>query len=273
MEPALEGWAKICFDGVVALFDAAHDGLGRFVERDLQPLELQLALSADLRLLGEDLRELAQRAAQRDAGPMAPLVLPSERRLARAFARESLGPDALDRHLSRTFAQVQAALARRHGATWAAEQVEGARRDFEPVRQEAARLLSVRPRLLRAILGPARYLAVPLFWVGAWSLDGGARRRQAARDVVRELGISRRPPRGIAARAAGAVLMGSMCVLGAGLVAAVAHRALDVRAMYGAMLDDVEALVLYGSVSDEPGARRFGPGLVDIMMELEGARP
>ena len=59
----------------------------------------------------------------------------------------------------------------------------------------------------------------------------------------------------------------------AGLVAAVAHRALDVRAMYGAVLDDVEALVLYGSVSDEPGARRFGPGLVDIMMEFEGARP
>lgn len=194
--------------------------------------------------------------------------------MARAFARWCVGPESLELYLQRTFDFVADAVARLCGADRATALVVEAIRAFEPVHREAMRRLAVGPRLLRVMVGPGRYLTAPMAWSGAWALNGAARRRSAVRavlsEVARETGRASRHP-GLGRRMGRAVGLAGLGVLGAGITSVVVHRALDVEALYTNLLDEVEALLLYGSVSEDPGERGYGVGLVDLMIRLEAS--
>jgi len=264
----MKGWSKVCFDELGKVFDEAHRGLDPFVADALR-LEVHLGRAAALRTFGDDLAHLGRWAKRT---PEVGLVLPSERQRGRDFAQWSLGVDSMDRHLDKTFDLVREAASARCGPTKAGALVDAAEVEFESVRREVRRRLRVGPALLRFFAGPARYFVAPSLWWGRWCLDGAARRRSAVRavltDVAEETGLRRSAP-SMVRRAGRLSLLIGLGALGAGLTSVFVHRALDIRSLYAHHLDEVEGLLLYGSVSEDPNARRYGVGLLDVMARLD----
>lgn len=269
----LSAWGRICYDTLDARFAQAHQRLPRYVAAELHDLEEHLAQALELPLVVKDLQAFAQHDG--GAADLSSLVLPSEAQRAERFARLCMDPDALDAHLLQTFNLVTDALARRHGEARALALSRQAWRDFSPVRREALRRLRVGPPWLRPFLGPPRFLAGPLGWGVWWVIDAGARRRSAVRAVLRDVSPAfadgDRLRRGWQGELARGVWFGGLCVLAGGLTSALACRLLDVERMVADMLDEVEELLLFGSLSDDPLAPSYGEGLLALLARLEAA--
>lgn len=270
---ALEGWSRVCYRELTALFDAAHEGLPLFVKEELHPLGPNLLRGLDVRALAFDVAALGFYAVDRAQGVERPLILPSEQALCRSFSRWSLGPDALDMFLARTFDLLGDALARRHGHVVASELIEEAVDRFKPVRDEVVRRLIVGPPRLRPAQWPTRYLTAPMLWGAAWLLLGGRgggerAARRVVEEALRKLGFDTtglKPPRRILRRLA---LAGAMGLLGAAVGSAAFYHAAGALSQYTAHLEGIEDLLLFGATQDDP-ERAYGPGLLALVSALE----
>ncbi len=271
----LTRWQRLCHDDLAVLFDAAHEGLTPFLEAELLPLHKNLLRAANVPTSVLDMAALGVWGVRRLQGERRPIVLPSERRMSRAFARWCLGPDAVNGYANRTFNLVGDALARRVGHAQASELCEDASDAYLPTVREALRRVLVGPETLRALSGPGTYFATPLIAGAGSMILGGPERLDAetltlVRLALMRLGVPTRhePRAGDTLRRL--ALTAGLSVLGAGVISTATYHFVDLHGIYTRYLESIEDVLLFGQ-TDHDGTDRptYGPGLLEIVGRLE----
>ena len=271
----LTRWQSVCHDELAILFDAAHEGLTPFLEAELLPLRKNLMRAANLPTNLLDVAAVGIWGVRRLQGERRAIVLPSERRQARSFARWCLGPDAVDGFVIRTFDLVGDALARRIGHAQASELCEDAADSYLGTRREALRRVLVGPEVLRLLSGPGMYFATPMV-AGAASLVLGPSERLdqetlvLLRAALARLGVPVRTLPRPGDRLRRLMLSQALSILGAGVVSTAIYHFVDLHGIYTRHLESIEDIVLFGQ-TDHDGADkpRYGPGLLQLVGELE----
>lgn len=271
----LSRWQSLCHDELAVLFDAAHEGLTPFLEAELLPLHKNLLRAADLPTNILDVAAMSAWGVRRMQGHRSPVILPSERRMARAFARWCLGPEAVDGFVVRTFDLVGDALARRVGHAQASELCEDAADMYLPTRREALRRVLVGPEVLRVLSGPGTYFATPMLAGAASMLLGPSDRLDPetltlVRAALMRLGVPTRAQARPGDKLRRLALTTGLSILGAGVITTSAYHFVDLHGIYARHLESIEDILLFGQTAhDGTDCPSYGPGLLELLSKLE----